>query len=183
MKIGLVRHFEVNCPHEFLMNAAKFREWVNQYDCSPTKPIALPAGTDNWDKCYCSDLPRAVETAQHIYQGEIIKTGLLREVPIAPVIETNLKLPYPFWLAAGRLAWYCSHQSQPETMRQTKWRIQRFIAGILEAGNSDILIVTHGFLMIYIQQELLNKGFTGGRIRKARHGKIQVFTKKLTKTT
>lgn len=177
MKIGLVRHFEVNCPHEFLMNSTKFSEWVDHYDCSPIKPIALPLGPDKWDKCYCSDLSRTVETAQHIFEGKFIKTELLQEVPIAPVIKTNLRLPYPFWLIAGRLAWYCSHKSQPETIRQTKCRIQRFISGILEEDNRNLLIVTHGFLMMYIQKELLNKGFTGRRIRKAEHGKIQVLTK------
>jgi len=113
MKIGLVRHFEVDCAHKFLMSAADFREWVNRYDCSPIKTVARLRSQYTWKKCYCSDLPRAVETAQHIYEGDITKSELIREVPIAPVFESTIKLPYIFWMVAGRLAWLCSHQSQP----------------------------------------------------------------------
>ena len=172
MKIGLVRHFEVDCHNRFLMTSAEFKKWVGQYDCSPVKPVNL-ALEDNWDKCYCSDLPRAIETAQHIYKGDIIQTHLLREIPIAPVVETNVKLPYLFWLMAGRLAWYCSHQSQTESLSQSKDRVQRFLSEVLEEGN--FLIVTHGFLMMQIQQELLNRGFSGKRIWRAKFGQIYLF--------
>ena len=56
MKIGLIRHFEVNCLHNFLMSAEDFRKWANVYDCSPTKTMDLIIELGSWDKCYCSDL-------------------------------------------------------------------------------------------------------------------------------
>jgi len=174
MKIGLVRHFEVNCSHRCLMSAKEFREWVNLYDCSPTKTMDLIIEPGTWDKCYCSDLSRAIETAQHIYRGDIIKSKLIGEVPIAPVFESNVKLPYKFWLMAGRLAWICSHQSQSETLNQTKDRVRRFVSGILEEDN--VLIVTHGFLMMQIQKELIDRGFSGNRFTRARWGKVYVFS-------
>ncbi len=175
MLIGLVRHFEVDCFHRALMNSTDFRDWVDQYDCSPIKTMDLQAAPGAWDKCYCSDLSRAIETAQHIHNGDIIKSELIREVPIAPVFKTNIKLPYLFWLVAGRLAWYCSQQSQPETLSQTKDRVRRFVTGILEEGN--ILIVTHGFLIMQIQKELYNQGFSGKGVTRAKYGEIYVFEK------
>ena len=29
MKIGLVRHFKVDCPHKMMMTSEEFREWKN----------------------------------------------------------------------------------------------------------------------------------------------------------
>lgn len=173
MRIALVRHFEVDCHHELLMNSVEFKKWVEKYDCSPIKPINLAVEKENWDKCYCSDLPRAIETANHIYKGEIIKTELLREVPIAPAFETNVRLPYLFWLLVGRLAWLCSHKSQSEPLTKTKLRVQHFVASILQEGN--VLIVSHGFLMFYIQNELINRGFSGKRIMHLKHGEVYVY--------
>jgi len=176
MLIGLVRHFEVDCPHRALMNSTDFREWIDHYDCSPIKTMDLIGEQEIWNKCYCSDLSRAIETAQHIYEGDISISEQIREVPIAPVFETNVKLPYLFWLMAGRMAWFCSQRSQPETISQTKGRVQRFVGGILEEGN--ILIVTHGFFMMHIQKELCTRGFLGKRITRARYGEIYVFEKR-----
>jgi hypothetical protein len=173
MRIGLIRHFEVDCSHKWVMSTKEFREWVDLYDCSPTKAMDLIVEQGTWDKCYCSDLSRAIETAQHIYRGNITKSELIREVPIAPVFKSKVKLPYIFWLMSGRLAWLCSHQSQPETINQTKDRVKRFILSILEEDN--LLIVTHGFLMMQIQKELIDRGFSGNSFKRAKHGKVYVF--------
>jgi len=174
MKIGLVRHFEVDCSHEFLMSAENFRKWASLYDCSPTKNVELLM-SNTWDKCYCSDLYRAVETANCIYKGTIIKSELIREVPIAPFMESNIRLPYIFWLMTGRLAWLCSHQSQPETKNQTNDRVKKFISGIMKEDN--VLIVTHGFLMVQIQKQLMERRFSGNNFTKAKCGKVYVFEK------
>jgi len=174
MKIGLVRHFEVSCSHKVLMSSEDFRKWASLYDCSPTKKVDLLM-SNTWDKCYCSDLYRAVETANYIYKGNIIKSELIREVPIAPFMESSIRLPYIFWLMAGRMAWLCSHQSQTETIKQTKERVKRFISSILEEKN--VLIVTHGFLMVQIQEQLIDRGFSGNSFKRAKCGKVYVFEK------
>lgn len=108
MRIGLIRHFEVECPHKWMMSAKEFSEWVNLYDGSPIKIMDLIIEQGTWGKCYCSDLSRTIETAQHIYRGDITKSELIREVPISPVFNSKIKLPYIFWLLAGRVAWLCS---------------------------------------------------------------------------
>jgi len=76
---------------------------------------------------------------------------------------------------AGRLAWLCSHHSQSETISQTKDRVRRFISGILKEDN--LLIVTHGFLMVEIQKELITRGFIGNSFKRAKCGKVYVFEK------
>jgi broad specificity phosphatase PhoE len=156
-----------------MMNSNEFRAWVEQYDASPivTRKVLIEQAI--WNKCYCSDWPRAIATAHDIYAGDIIKSELLREVPIAPVIKTQAKLPYLFWCIAGRMAWLASGQSQPEVFDQTKNRVRQFLAEILAEEN--VLIVTHGFLMMHIQQELFCKGFAGKRIIRAKPGEMYVF--------
>lgn len=175
MRIGLVRHFGVDCVHKTLMSPVDFREWAKLYDCSPIKIGNKLINQYTWSKCYCSDLPRTVATAQHIYDGNILKSELLREVPIAPIFEYNVKFPYIFWTISGRLAWHFSHQSQPETISQTKDRVGRFTSSIIEEDN--VLIVTHGFLMVLIQKELIDRGFLGDTFKMAKHGKVYVFEK------
>lgn len=173
MRIGLIRHFEVECPHKWMMSAIEFSEWGNLYDGSPIKIMDLIIEQGTWEKCYCSDLSRTIETAQHIYKGDITKSELIREVPISPVFYSKIKLPYIFWLLAGRVAWLCSQQSQPETKNQTKDRVKRFISSILEEDN--VLIVTHGFLMLQIKEQMINMGFRGDEFKKAKYGKVYVF--------
>ncbi|QDR82632.1 hypothetical protein SPTER_40610 [Sporomusa termitida] len=55
MKIGLVRHFRVDCSHKYLMTDEEFREWVGLYDCAAIMPEGMPVNTSDWEKCYCSD--------------------------------------------------------------------------------------------------------------------------------
>ncbi len=175
MRIGLVRHFEVDCSHKCLLSAEEFQEWVGQYDRSPIRIANMPVEAYNWGKCYCSNLPRAIETAQYIYGGVISETALIREVPIMPVFRSNIKLPHAFWMIVGRIAWFLSHPSQPETIKQTKDKVERFISDIIAESEASVLIVTHGFLMIQIQKELNNMGFVGDSFKRARYGKTYIF--------
>ena len=34
MRIGLLRHFKVNCPHQKRMTSGEFREWSRKYEVS-----------------------------------------------------------------------------------------------------------------------------------------------------
>lgn len=175
MKIGLVRHFEVDCSHKCVLSDEEFQEWVRQYDCSPIRIADMPVYKYNWEKCYCSNLPRAIETAQYIYRGVITESALIREVPIAPIFTSRIKLPYIFWLIAGRVAWRFSHSSQPETVKQTRDRVQQFISELILKSEASVLVVTHGFLMTQIQKELSNMGFIGDSFKRAKCGKVYLF--------
>jgi broad specificity phosphatase PhoE len=177
MKIGLVRHFEVIHSSKKLVNSAEFNEWVSQYDIADVKQSPVDLGDNNWDLCFSSDLHRALQTAQRISNCKIVTTDCLREVPISPILNTNLRLPVPLWLGLGRMGWIFSNRSQPESRLQTVKRINGLLTQILSLKESNILLVTHGFLMGLIQKELLNNGFRGERFVKARNGIIYVFQK------
>jgi broad specificity phosphatase PhoE len=175
MRIGLVRHFNVDCSHEWLQSNEEFQKWVKSYDCAPIRVADTIVGKYKWEKCYCSDLPRAIETARYIYQGRVFKSSLIREIPIMPVFKSSIKLPHAFWMAAGRIAWFLSHSSQPETKKQTKDKVEQFVSDIIAESESSVLVVTHGFLMTQLQKELNNRGFFGDKFKKAKCGKVYLF--------
>ncbi|MBP2658372.1 MAG: Phosphoglycerate mutase [Firmicutes bacterium] len=177
MRIGLVRHFEVNCLHKYLLSSDEFEKWVKEYDCSSIRVVDTVVDTYKWEKCYCSDLPRAIDTAKYIYKGNILKSSLIREVPIMPVFKSRIKLPHLFWLIAGRIAWFLSHPSQTELIMQTKDRVEQFVSNTIKESEASVLVVTHGFLMLQLQKELKKRGFLGERFRNAKCGKFYLFEK------
>lgn len=170
MRIGLVRHFKVNCPHKKMMTSEEFRQWSEKYEHSKVikKPVEMYGNV--WDVCYASDLPRAVTTAREVYSGNIYLDKLLREVDNAPFIHTEkIRLPFEIWHAGGRVAWFFKSKSQPESRIGTKRRIKKFIRKI-DWSKDNILIVCHGFMIYNLQFELIRMGFQGKRVRRVKNG-------------
>lgn len=177
MKIGLMRHFKVDSIPPKFMASKDFIEWVHSYDSADIIANEVNMPNIEWNKCYSSDLPRAVKTAQAIFRGEILITEQLREVPLAPVFGTSVKLHYMFWNVIGRIAWLFSHKSQAEGKRETQVRIREFLDSIKNEEALNILIVCHGFLMNFLQRELSKRGFKGSASRNIRNGKLYLFEK------
>lgn len=170
MRIGLVRHFKVNCPHKKMMTSKEFREWSEKYEHSKVikKPVEM-YGID-WDICYSSDLPRAVTTAKEVYSGNIHLDKLLREVDNSPFISLErIRLPFEVWHAGGRIAWFFRSRSQPETIKGTRKRINQFLDKI-DWSKEEILIVCHGFIIYNLQRELRRRGFNGKKVRRVKNG-------------
>ncbi len=177
MKIGLLRHFKVNCPHEKMMTSEEFREWSERYEHSKVikKPVEM-YGT-SWDICYSSDLPRAVTTAKEVYSGNIHLDKLLREVDNAPFIHTEkIRLPFEVWHVCGRLAWFFKSKSQPESIKGTQKRINQFLDKI-DWEKENILIVFHGFMLYNFQRELRKRGFQGANVRHVKNGFLYEYVR------
>lgn len=177
MRIGLLRHFEVHCPHKRIMTSKEFQAWSNAYNYSSVikKPVDL--GSIKWDICYSSDLPRAITTANEVYRGNIIIDKLLREVENAPFIHNeHLPLPFEVWHICGRLAWFFQSKSQPETIRDTRQRINQFL-NKMDNSKENILIVFHGFMLYNFQKELKRRGFSGQAVRHVKNGILYEYQK------
>lgn len=176
MKVGLMRHFEVDIPWKKQMNSWEFREWMHEYDLAAVKPKNIEFFQNQWERCYCSTLPRAIQTAEYIFKGNITQTELIKEVPIQPVIETKMRMHFLFWIIFGRLAWQFSHKSQSEIASETQIRVKQFINEIL-LSESNVLVVSHGYMMNLIKNELKKQGFKGGKFIRAEHGRIYILQK------
>lgn len=178
MRIGLVRHFKVQCPHKRMMTSKEFREWSERYEHS--KVIKRPVEMYNrkWDICYSSDLPRAITTAREVYSGNIHIDKLLREVDNAPFIHLEcMRLPFEVWQTCGRLAWLFCSKSQPETIKGTRKRINQFLDKI-DWSKQNILIVFHGFMLFQFQKELRKRGLRGQKVRHVKNGVLYEYVKR-----
>lgn len=181
MRIGIIRHFKVNCYKKPFMTSKEFKEWEKNYNESDVTRNDVELMEIKWNKCYSSTLIRAVETAKDVYKGEIIKTNLIRETVIDPIFESNLKLPYWFWAVSARLAWYFNHNSQEESKTSTRKKAREFVDLIENESMNDslenILIVTHGFFMYTLQKELKSRGFKGKIVRTPKNGTLYLYVR------
>ena len=175
MRIGLLRHFKVNCPHKRMMTSKEFREWSECYETSKVIKKQVEMYGIEWDICYVSDLPRAITTAKEVYSGNLIIDKLLREVDNAPFIHSErLRLPFEVWHICGRLAWYFKSKSQPESVIGTRKRINAFLDRI-DWSKENILIVFHGFMLFNFQRELRKRGFTGEKVKIVKNGVLYQY--------
>lgn len=53
--------------------------------------------------------------------------------------------------------------------------MKQFVTDVLATNDPEVLVVSHGFIMKLICQELLKAKFRGDKIRKARHGQLYEF--------
>jgi broad specificity phosphatase PhoE len=177
MRLGLARHFQI--PHDRFqfMDGDGFMDWARWYDTTEVKSREVPLAGDEWDKCYCSDLPRAQFTARYLFRGEIEATPLLREVPFSGFLPRRAKLPLFLWQSTCRVGWWLNHDSQSENRRQTLARIAEFTRLLQEKHKPGqrILIVSHGWYMQYLKQALHRAGFQGTVPFRPRGGIIYPF--------
>lgn len=175
MRIGLLRHFKVNCPHKRMMTSEEFRQWSEKYEVSKVIKKKVEMYGIEWDICYVSDLPRAITTAKEVYSGNLMIDKLLREVDNAPFIHTErIRLPFEVWHVFGRLAWYLRSKSQPETIKGTRKRINAFLDRI-DWSKENILIVFHGFMIYNFQKELRRRGFEGRKLKIVKNGVLYEY--------
>lgn len=177
MKIGLIRHYQVITEEKTFLSADDFTNAMKNYDNSPVLKNGLKINSDDWEICYCSTLPRAVTTAESIYDGKIIKTDLIVEVPIAPFTKRNIKLPSFIWHIGARIAWYKSFKSQIEDIHKTRERISKFYKIVQESDCTNILIVSHGYFIRMFYEEMKKIGFTGNVSANIQNGKLYTITR------
>jgi broad specificity phosphatase PhoE len=179
MKIGLVRHFKVKqqFPEKVFISTKEINQWLDDYDKADIEIAEVDLCGIDWKICYSSDLPRAVKTAESIYNGYINKVKELREVRIGAFFERNVKLPAILWMLLGKLAIRISHKSILETPSQINNRINLILDKIMNENNDNVLIVCHGLIMMFIRQELIKRGFKGPKYGTADNGRLYIFMK------
>jgi len=162
MKIGLVRHFKVNhpFPDQALLSKSDVIKWFEEYDSTENIQYQeVDLGNTHWKRCYSSTMIRAVNTAHHIYNGEIVKIDKLQELKILHRLSEKIKLPFLIWGIIVRLTSFSYNKDNDEF----KNGIATFIDKIITNNESDTLIVSHWFVMREIRKVLLKRGFVGDK--------------------
>ncbi|WP_114570833.1 histidine phosphatase family protein [Exiguobacterium flavidum] len=177
-KIGLVRHHRVmeGYPTRGFITAQDIEEWLERYDRSAIdiKPIELDE--TEWAACFSSDLSRAMQTAESVYEKEIVVTELLRELPF-PVLKTKLRLPFFGWVVLARLAAPFNPRIK-EQIKEANTRIEILLNQLKMLPHDNILLIGHGGMMLLMRSALKRRGFSGPRFGHPRNGILYVFEKR-----
>ncbi len=174
MKIGLVRHFHVRKPQpeKKLLSREDVVQWFAEYDRTEDleyKHVDL-AGIP-WHHCYASPMSRAVSTAQHIYTGPISEITALQELNILHQLPDRIRLPFLLW---SMLVHVKSFFSNPD-IDAFRNDIIAFLDTVTARRDGNILIVSHWFVIRFMQQELCKREFTGSKARSIDNGTLYLF--------
>ena len=177
MKIGLVRHFKVNhpFPEKKFLSKSEVIEWFEKYNLAEDieyKKVDL--GNINWKRCYSSPMVRAVNTANYIYKGEIITVTELKELDILHRLTGRIKLPFLIW---GLMVRIKSFSSNKDTNEFKQWIIA-FVDNIMRKNESDILIVSHWFVMRALRKEFVKRGLVGENFKSNDYGNLYIYENK-----
>ncbi len=176
MIIGLIRHFKVDFkPTKSIYSADGFAMAMDLYENSPVIRGSIKFNKSDWDVCYCSTINRAIVTANNIYNGKVIYSDLIVEVPVTPFTKRKIKLPSFIWHLGGRIAWHKNHHSQPEKRSETLIRIKNFLDEISANNYKSVLVVTHGFFMRVLVEQLIKNGYRGKIDVRPVNGKLYIF--------
>ena len=173
MKIGLVRHFKVKqpFPSKFLVSYNELVKWFDDYESGEIEYQPVDKLDANWTKCYASSSERATKTARHIFGDDIILIDSLRELSVLPLMNKKLRLPVLLWGILIRRK-SVSRNSLTELFKN---KITIFVDELVKGNDKAVLIVSHGLVMIYLQKELIARGFIGTPFRDPDNGKVYVY--------
>lgn len=177
MKIGIVRHFKVDTDRPEKLNQMEYINWLKKYDKLNVIKTDVNLRNISWNKCYVSTLPRAVTTAETIYNGDIIKSN--------NIIEVNLKFRENIegiksireWGNISIDNWKNSTGISGEDKIDTQKRVNIFLDNLEDSSNKkdSILIVCHELVMTVIDEKLRKRGFDGEETNNAKNGQLFLF--------
>lgn len=173
MKIGLARHFKVQFayPGMTFVSAETLRQWFVNYNSAGIIHAPVNLHDVDWKHCYTSKADRAIQTANAIFKGEIQSAEALNELNVLPLLPANRRRPLLLWaLHMRKLA-----LQENAITNEFRQRLFAFLDQVLETSEGDVLIVSHGFVMMHLQKELRKRGFAGKGFYTPANGKVHVF--------
>ena len=175
--ITFVRHGRVLISPSTRIPADDFRAFVERYrisgvDSENAPPQRLCELAQSADVLACSDLPRAVESAQLLAPSrDAFRDALFREAGI-PV-----KLPVPFhlrpttWTFWARVLWFAGWNGDCESLVEARDRSRRAAARLRELASlhGTVVLVAHGIINSLMARELRRDGWRGPWTAARRH--------------
>ena len=160
MKITIIRHGKVDMKWKQWCTSEQFDKDCSNYDSSPICLIDEKIENNIGDDIYISTLKRSRETAEQLFgEKEFIETDLLNEVPLKSCLDCKISLPLWFWNIFGRVQWILGNNRQLEVKTETKKRADQLIERLLQE-NKNCILISHGFYMRTLVNELQQYGFT-----------------------
>ena len=167
MRVVIIRHAEVDFCWSRRCTSDMFDSECRKYDCSPIKNVPYSIPQTVYQKIYVSELSRSQDTAKILFPNEeYFESRLINEVPLKSSFDTKMNMPIWFWNLVGRLQWFINSRRQAETREQTRERAKGFVK-LIRNNDIDVAVVTHGFYMHSLLQEMKKAGFrmTGSSVK------------------
>ncbi|MEO8512692.1 MAG: histidine phosphatase family protein [Ignavibacteria bacterium] len=176
MKIGLLRHFKVKLkfPGKVLVTYDEVFNWYEKYGTADIEVKHVDLSGGDWKKCYASPLFRAKKTTEAVYKKEVSVINELKELDVLPLLNKKRRMPFIFW---GLMLKIKSTQRNYIT-DEFESKISAFLDQMLKDNSGDVLIISHGFVMTFIQKELKKKGFKGASFLVPNYNRIYIYEKK-----
>lgn len=167
LQIVLIRHGEPAMHKKGWRNRDEAIDFTRTYDSVgvypfENKPICLRQL--DIDTVYTSALPRAINTAERTFEGQIplLNEPMFNEFERKIIEFPNIKLPMRFWSVTTRLVWMMGFNDKGiESFREAKRRSER-AASLLDIKALDdgkVILFAHGFLNRSIKKYLKQRGY------------------------
>lgn len=185
MKITILRHGKPVTPSLAKISAAKFSEWVDEYDsaglCTTSKPTE--SAHDFANECnavVCSELPRSLESAKALNNRNIVLSNSMFNEAGLPIANWQmLELSPKIWAVAFRVLWVFGYSRNSESIKEAKLRVAEAVEKLTEVAieHESVLFVGHGVYNRMLANELRRSGWSGPRNPGSKHWSFGVYEK------
>lgn len=164
MKIYLVRHGEPDINMRGWINVLGYSKLLRKYNRSriiknEQHSIKVASVIGNTAKCFSSDSPRAVDTANEVLCSSNFKPDkLFREIEL-PVIKIPIIANYYIWRTLARLFWFLGFSEKRSIWKSKKIVSMAALQLIDEAEKHDVVLFGHGMMNSLLALELKLKGW------------------------
>jgi broad specificity phosphatase PhoE len=146
---------------------------IDPREAAPATLRALAAGSG---VVVASNVRRAIESAQHLSDREIVTSPLLRELDLVPPRLGRLRLPLLGWAIAIGIRGHVTADEKERAGEAIDWLAE------LAGRHGSVLAVTHGSFRAVAAKELLRRGWQLDPSRRTiRHWSAWTFTSGMTK--
>lgn len=159
MRVVVIRHGNVHFQWKKWSTSEQFNKDCKMYDEAPVSSLLSDVPEIEAQNIYISSLQRSRTTANLLFgDKDFICTKLIDEVPLCASVTSNRKLPLIYWNVSGRLQWLLNIHSQNECRKETVNRARQFVEMIAKE-EKDCIVVTHGFFMHTLLEQMKKQGF------------------------
>ncbi len=162
MAITLLRHASVEIRDRWIFGR-QLEHLQREYDLAPVKLRNAPEGLPSSAIVFSSPAQRAFDTAGWLFPNQSIEVlDEAREAAFPP------KLPFPYMGPAGlafllaRCAWFCGYAPNVDDVDAVRDRVEILARKLddFDRTRGDALLVTHGYLMLFLDRALRRNGWT-----------------------
>ena len=177
MRILLIRHGPSahSLPAWLPLNRAALERWRNDYDAAgivedASAPASVHAHAARAHIMAASDLPRAVESASHLWPGRpVVISPLFREAPIRIPSLGPVRVPLPLWALIIHAQWAIDILRGQDMTAESRARVTEAATWCEQAcrarsTSAVVAVVTHGVFRRELARALNARGWkSGGR--------------------